>query len=116
MVALQDELRIMWLTEKSRLFHLVEYSLLLETRAGVPSQMPWDVAAYAELRADAMPGQDGRYARRIWFFPEEVGDQDGDSLHGVVNARFITAGVPSLRADRIDWLSGRNVSGAAIPL
>ena len=116
-MALQDELKIVWVKDSYSAGYLVEMAMLLPERTGLPRlQVPWEIVAYAELRADAMPGPEGRYSRRIWFRPMEDNNEavEGFPLNAV-NARFIVAATPSLSLASIDW-KARTVTGAAVPL
>ncbi|MBS1790585.1 MAG: hypothetical protein JST85_22900 [Acidobacteria bacterium] len=115
-MALQDELKIVWVKDRASVPYLTEVSLRLAKRNGLPElPLPWEIIAYAELRADAMPEPDGRYGRRVWFRPEEAVNEAEDFPLTAVNPRFIVKATPSLRLARIDWL-GRNVTGADVPL
>lgn len=116
-MALQDELKIVWVKDRASVPYLAEVSLKLPKRNGMPElPLPWEIIAYAELRADAMPESDGRYARRVWFRPEETSNTDLKELPlNAVNARFIVKATPSLRLAQIDLL-GPNITGADVPL
>lgn len=116
---LSEEIKIVWLVDRASVPYLLEVSMLLPARNGEPqlalSGPSWDLLAYSELRADAMPDSNGRYSRRLWFRPVETSYDFRSFEPNAVNARFIVPATASLRLARIDWYA-RNIPGADIPL
>ncbi len=113
---LSEEIKIVWLVDRASVPYLLEVSMLLPTRNGVPElALPWELVAYSELRADAMPDSGGRYSRRLWFRPMDTSYDFRELEINAVNARFIVRATPSLRLARIN-LYAQNIPGADIPL